>query len=137
MAQAVREPPAAPAMAGGSLPDGGEGRARKAWERLSALCHLACQAEIARSLVLDRWNEIVLGTWWSGGRGAAALARARSMQRRMPAIEALEGHHSSLTLVDLDEAKISVSAERNSRAKTWPTWGRRLVMAWMAAGLVE
>ena len=102
----MQEPPAALAMAGGSFPDGGEGRrkARNDWERLSALCHLACQAEKVSSLVLDRWNAIVLGSWWSCGRGAAALARARSMQRRMPAIETSEGHHSSWTRVDLDDA---------------------------------
>ena len=77
------------------------------------------------------------GSWWSGGRGAAALARARSIQRRKPAIETLEGHHSSETRVVLEEAKISVSEERNSSAKNWPAWGLRFVMAWIAAGLVE
>jgi hypothetical protein len=137
VAHAVRMPFAAPAMAGGSFPDGGDGRAKKACERLSSLCHLACQAERANSLVLDLWNAMVLGSEWSGGHEAAALARARSMQRRKPAIEASEGHHSSLTRVDLEREKISVSDERNSREKDWPAWGRRFVMAWMAARFVE
>jgi hypothetical protein len=137
VAQAVREPPAAPAMTGGSLPKGGEGRARNAWERLSELCHRACQAEKAISFVLDRWKAIVLGSWRFCGNGAAALARARSMQRRMPAIETSEGHHSRETRVDLEAEKISVRDVRNLRAKDWPAWGRRLVIAWMAEGLVE
>lgn len=137
VAQAARDPLAAPEMAGESLPDGEAGRARKAWDRLSELCHLACQAEMASSLVLDRWNAIVLGSWWSSGRGATALARARSMQRRIPTIKTSEGHHSIFTLVVLEEAKSCVSELQKSRAEDWPAWGLRLVMAWMAAGLVE
>ena len=101
------------------------------------MCHLACQAESASSLELDFWWAIVWGSWWSGGRGAAALAWARSIQRWKPVIETLEGHHSSETRVVLEEAKISVSEERNLSAKDWPAWGLRFVMAWIAAGLVE
>jgi hypothetical protein len=121
--------PAAPAMTGGGLPEGGKGRARNIRERLSELCQRACQAENVSSLVLDRWNAILLGFWRFCGRGAAALARARSMRRQMPAIETSKGHHSIKTRVDLKAEKISVSDVRKLRAKDWPVWGRRLVMA--------
>jgi hypothetical protein len=66
-----------------------------------------------------------------------ALVCARSMQRLMPAIEISEGHHSSLRWGCLGEERICVSDEQNSREKDWPMCGRRLVMAWIAAGLGE
>jgi len=41
VAEAVREPPAAPSITGGSFPEGGDGMVRYDWVRLSVLCHLA------------------------------------------------------------------------------------------------
>jgi hypothetical protein len=59
------------------------------------------------------------------------------MQRLIPAIETSAGHHSSLMWEDLKEEKIRVSVSQKSREEDCPAWGRRLVMACMAAGLVE
>jgi hypothetical protein len=66
-----------------------------------------------------------------------AAVRARSMQRQIPAIETSDRHHSSVTWVFLKTERIWVSVVQNSRECDCPGWGRRLVMAWMAAGLVE
>ena len=66
----VREPLEAPEMTGGSWPEGGEGRARYALERLSALCQRACQAEMASSLDCWFWAAMVSSSQWLGGQGA-------------------------------------------------------------------
>ncbi len=91
MADAVRDPPTAPAMTGGNFPVGGNGSVRYACVRLSAVCHLACHAEMANCLVVAFWNASVFGLRWLGRKGVAA-SRARSMQRWMPAIENLDWH---------------------------------------------
>ena len=92
---------------------------------------------MADSLVDAFWKAMVWGSRWFGGKGFAAFSRATSMQRFIPAIETTEGHHSSLMCKFLKTKKICVSVEENSREKDWPGWGRRLVMAWIAAGLLE
>jgi hypothetical protein len=115
VAEALREPPAAPMMTGGRSPEGGVGRARYAWVRLSALCHLACHASMASCLDVACWWAIVFGSRWFGGRAVVAEVRARSMQRRIPAIETSDGHHSSVTWVFLKTERIWVSVVQNSR----------------------
>ena len=52
VADAMREPPAAPAMTGGSFPEGGEVRLCGS----AALCHLACHEEMASGLVVGEVN---------------------------------------------------------------------------------
>ena len=62
VAEAVQEPPAAPSMTGGSLLEDGDGRAKHAGVRLSALCHLACHAEMASCLDVAFWKGTALGS---------------------------------------------------------------------------
>src|SRR5713226_10552279 len=107
VADALREPPAAPAMAGG--------RARYACVCLSALCHLACHAEMASCLAVAFWKAIVLGSQWFGGKGVKAVSRARSMQRWMPAVEASDGHHSMVMEMFRKMERICVRVVQNSR----------------------
>jgi len=65
------------------------------------------------------------------------VSRARSMLRRMPVIEVLDGHHSMMMETFLKMDRICVSVVQNSREKDRRGWGRKLVVAWMAARLVE
>src|SRR5216684_1900632 len=116
VAEAVREPPAAPSMTGGCFPEGGDGRARYAWVRLSALCHLPCHAEMASCWTLLFETQPCWALWF-GGKGAVAVSRARSMQRRMPAIEATDRHHSMVTREFLKLERIWISVVQNSRDK--------------------
>src|SRR5258707_15674454 len=116
-------------MTGGSFPEGGAGRARYAWVRLSALCHLVCDAEMASCLDVAFWKATVLGSRWLRGKGAVAVSRARLMQRWMPAIEISDGHHSMETWVFLKLERIWVIVVQNLREEDCPGWGRRLVMA--------
>jgi len=53
-----------------------------------------------------------------------ALSRARSIQRRITAIEATDGHHSMEIRVFLKTERIWANVVQNSREKGCPGWGR-------------
>lgn len=92
---------------------------------------------MASSFDVAIWWAMVWGSLWLAGRGIEAMERARSMQHLISAVEISAGHHSSLIWGDLKEEKIRISVLQKSREENCPAWRCRLVMAWIAARLVE
>ena len=85
--------------------------------------------------LFGRFGLLGQGLWLLAVRreGLGSVGMGELEAALQPGGVGLDGHHSRCSFIYLKREKIRISMLINSGEKIWPAWGKRTIIAWMAA----